>query len=252
VSDDRGPYSRLYHRFRDEFPAIYANDAAFAAWGRLLMDADASWPTRPALPRSIKSSALSVLVDAGLVTVSGDRYTVRGLDAERSRRRAAATKGGKARAEQLLSERSSDSSPNAEPRREETRREENEKRALDGGDPADRLYLRLGTYPSQKLLSWLDDLSIEAGGDAALAHLIDTTPHDGRDPKAYLEHLRDLIRSGNRSSGKAETEAEAERARIHRDEANERHLASLRSQPDAPSEAFSALVPRPGTPEATR
>jgi hypothetical protein len=127
-----------------------------------------------------------------------------------------------------------------------------ETRAPSGKDPADRLYLRLGTYPSPKLLAWLDDLSIEAGDDAALARLIDMTPHDGRDPKAYLEHLRDLIRSGNRSSGKAETEAEAERARIHRDELRERHLASLRSQPDAPSAPFSALVPRPGTPEATR
>jgi hypothetical protein len=52
--------------------------------------------------------------------------------------------------------------------------------------------------------------------------------------------------------GRVESEAEAERSRAHRDELRERHLAELRAQPTAPAAPFSALVPRPGTPEATR
>lgn len=84
------PYSRLYHRFAEEFPDVWANDRALATWVRLLRIADASWPMKPPLPRSVRPGPLAVLVGVELVTVLGDCYTVRGLDAERSRRKDAA------------------------------------------------------------------------------------------------------------------------------------------------------------------
>jgi hypothetical protein len=79
-------YSRLYHRFSREFPDVYGDDRTLASWVRLLVVADASWPLRPPLPRSIRPKPLSCLVSAGLVILDGEGYTVRGLDAERNRR----------------------------------------------------------------------------------------------------------------------------------------------------------------------
>lgn len=84
------PYSRLYFRFSREFPAVYADDRLLAAWVRLLMVADASWPMSPPLPQLIARRILARLVEEGLVLVSGHTYSVRGLDAERGRRRNAA------------------------------------------------------------------------------------------------------------------------------------------------------------------
>jgi hypothetical protein len=108
-------YSRLYHRFQSEFPTIYADDHALASWVRLLLVADASWPMRPPVPRSVKAKPLAALVDCGLVVLEGDAYTVRGLDAERSRRRDAARVGAAQRWH-------SDRNATALPRRDETRR----------------------------------------------------------------------------------------------------------------------------------
>lgn len=96
-------YSRLYHVFADEFPNVYDDDRALACWVRLLIGADAAWPTRPSVPADVNRKMLAVLQGADLVTVERGRYTVRGLDAERERRRAAAVTGGRARAKQMLS-----------------------------------------------------------------------------------------------------------------------------------------------------
>lgn len=110
-------YSRLYHRFSAEFPKIYADDHALASWVRLLLVADASWPMRPPLPRSVRAKALRCLVDAGLVILDGDAYTVRGLDAERTRRRDAARVGA---AQRWQNGRNANADANAMPRRDET------------------------------------------------------------------------------------------------------------------------------------
>lgn len=80
-------YARFYYDdFMREFPSIYADDAAFSAWMRLLTLAEKVWPTVPELPRSIRPTPLRKLTDAGLIRVDGVRYRVRGLDAERLRR----------------------------------------------------------------------------------------------------------------------------------------------------------------------
>lgn len=104
-------YSRLYHRFATEFPEIWADDRMFGAWSKLLVMADASWPMRPALPRSVRRNVVTTLTTAGLLLLDGDAYTVRGLDAERNRRRDAAAVGAAKRWH-------SDGNANALPRRE--------------------------------------------------------------------------------------------------------------------------------------
>lgn len=115
-------YSRLYHRFAKEYPAVYSDDRALAWWVRLLMLADAAWPMRPPLPRSVRKPVLVTLTSPhgdrpALVSCDGDTYTVLGLDAERTRRANAGRKGAAVRWE---SERNADGNANAMPRRDET------------------------------------------------------------------------------------------------------------------------------------
>jgi hypothetical protein len=118
-------YSRLYHRFAVEFPEVYSNDSSLATWVRLLLLADASWPMRPPLPRSAKMRHVQHLAMAGLIEIVGDEeYTVRGLDAERTRRRDAGRTGA---AKRWQSERNANASADAMPRRDETRQAEDEK-----------------------------------------------------------------------------------------------------------------------------
>lgn len=112
-------YSRLYHKFSREFPTVYADDAALASWVRLLLVADASWPMRPPVPRSVKARPLAVLVKLGLVILDGDNYTVLGLDAERTRRRESARIGA---AQRWQNDRNANADATGMPRRDETRR----------------------------------------------------------------------------------------------------------------------------------
>lgn len=89
------PYSRLYWRFRDEFPDVYQDNDALATWLRLLLIAEGTHPSAADLPRKVKPSVLTKLVDEGLVTLfPGDRYRIKGLSGERERRSEAARTGG--------------------------------------------------------------------------------------------------------------------------------------------------------------
>lgn len=152
-------YSRLYHRFPSEFEAVWKDDHALATWTRLLLLADASWPMRPPVPRSVRPKALAALVDAGLVVVDGDCYTVRGLDAERTRR---SDTGRNAVAVRWKNARSTDVDTDVDtdviPRRDETRLDETTPppqvgRRKNGTNPrATGTNPRaLGTSPRQKL-----------------------------------------------------------------------------------------------------
>ena len=113
-----GPYSRLYHRFAKEFRAVYDDDRAFAAWARLLMLADASWPMRPPLPRSVRPAIVRQLVAAKVLILDGDDYTVLGLDAERERRRESGRIGA---AKRWQSDGNANASAMAMPSTDETR-----------------------------------------------------------------------------------------------------------------------------------
>jgi hypothetical protein len=88
VKDDRR-YIRVYHSAIDDpkFVGIWDNDARLALWVRLLVAADLAWPQSAALPRSTKVSALTALVDCGLVDMVGkDQYRIHGMDSERTAR----------------------------------------------------------------------------------------------------------------------------------------------------------------------
>lgn len=128
------PYSRLYHRFEREYPDIYRDDRTYALWCRLLPLADATWPMKPPLPRSVYRVALQKLVDAGLVVVDGDRYEIRGMAKERMRRSQSASNAATARWADATRNADGNATRNAPrmrpasdarmPRRDETRKDE--------------------------------------------------------------------------------------------------------------------------------
>jgi len=102
-------YARFYYpEFIRDYPLVYADDAAFASWMRLLVIAEQMWPMPSELPRSVKPKALAVLIDAGLVRVVGVTFTLKGHDAERQRR---SDTGRNASAVRWDSERSANAMP---------------------------------------------------------------------------------------------------------------------------------------------
>lgn len=122
------PYSRLYHKIQQEFPKVYADDALFAWWVRLLMWADAAWPLRLPVPASVPPKVLERLRREGLIQVTPSGFTVLGLEAERRRRSDVGRSGAEARwgrrdadAKREQSGGNADSKAFAMPRRDETR-----------------------------------------------------------------------------------------------------------------------------------
>ena len=89
MSGQKDPYIRLYFRVRvdDRFDHVYACDTCWAAYSRLLMDAEGSFPSPASLPRTLKSHAKSMLVEAGIIELRPhDMFIVHGLAAEREKR----------------------------------------------------------------------------------------------------------------------------------------------------------------------
>ena len=107
-------YTRVYWSIVDDpaFERVFDNPHALGVWLRMLLIADAMWPaTAPMPPRN---PSVRLLIASSLVIERPrNRYTIRGLDAERERR------SGKARdaaAMRWQSERNADGMPSrAEP-----------------------------------------------------------------------------------------------------------------------------------------
>ena len=120
------PYARFYYGdFKRDYPDCYADPAVLGTFVQLLSLAEATWPALPDLPRGVRSKPLAVLIDRGLVVVTGLSYVIKGHAAERTRRADAARVGGlasgRSRAvEHSLNGRSTDDEPRRV--REETRR----------------------------------------------------------------------------------------------------------------------------------
>ena len=92
---ERAPYSRVYWTIIDDerFANVYKSDAALATWLRLLLIADQSWPASAHIPARSSRRAVRLLSAAGLIeTIPGQLFRIHGLDAERERRSAAATR----------------------------------------------------------------------------------------------------------------------------------------------------------------
>lgn len=89
-----GLHVRVYHEdLMKNYPQMWDDNDALATWVRLFVIADKLWPSPGELPRGVGRAALKKLTDVGLVVLlPNHRYTCRGLDADRQRRRDAASK----------------------------------------------------------------------------------------------------------------------------------------------------------------
>lgn len=126
----QGPYSRVYHVLMDEYPTVFQSDAQLGCFLRCLILAEKFYPSLAPLPH--RTPQVQALIRAGLVLVNEEHrtFTVRGLAAERERRSGAARNAAAVRWH-------SAGSAEAMPRRDETRREEDEKGAnASNGRPA--------------------------------------------------------------------------------------------------------------------
>src|SRR5689334_22018057 len=110
-------YLRIYYiDLQRDYPQIWFDSTALATWVRLLARMDQSWPAAPELPAGTKRADLDKLTGCGLVVLNGHgTYLLRGYEAERGRRHAAATKAADARwnASERNAHAHADASPNA-------------------------------------------------------------------------------------------------------------------------------------------
>ncbi len=107
-------YCRVYHEIVDDpdFERVYGNRTALGAWLQMLLTADAMYPASAPMPP--RDPTVRLLIESGLVIEKpGNRYSIKGLQAERERRSASARIGA---AKRWDTERNA----NAMPRRDET------------------------------------------------------------------------------------------------------------------------------------
>jgi hypothetical protein len=238
MSDDR-KYVRVYHDdlIRD-YPEIYDDDPALAAWLRLLVIADTMWPTAPELPRSVKARPLARLTSIGLVLVlPRHRFRIRGLDAERIRR---ADAGRNAAVKRWHGKGNAGGNAEPMPRRDETRRDETEPNAREGlpnltTEAIHALEERTGRtwgQAGEKQLTEYDRL-IEDHGLEKVLSAMDRLMTDGKPMTArqlvwgamkVLEPMLDP-----RDAAKAERQEEVERDSRRGVEATQRYLRELRA-----------------------
>ena len=171
----QGRYSRVYWSVIDDerFATVWDDDRALACWLRLLIAADAVWPSSAILPLGTNRKALDVLVRAGLVELAaGARYRIHGLDAERERRAGSARAAASARwadapAMQTHSRRSAELvlAEQSKAKDEQSRAEQDEDDVLDS-------YYRLtGSFPGKNVEPWLVDLARTYGSRDVCAAL---------------------------------------------------------------------------------
>lgn len=203
---DRAPYSRVYWSIRDDekFDAIRGNDHHLATWLRLLIAADMAYPSSADLPATVRKSSVTALVDAELVDlVSGGMFRVRGLTAERERRKFLATTRGPS-GDRPGTERvpaNETSGHLAKPSLAEQSKAEAPR------DPADIYWQLTGKYPAEATLGWIDDLTAKYGAEAVIRHL--TAAHiSDRSTKTLLGRTTDLLRAEARQLDRKEAATE--------------------------------------------
>jgi hypothetical protein len=100
MSGQTDPYVRVYYSIIDDpkFEAVYGCDAALATWLRLLLIADALYPSSAPIPQGTSKRGLALLVEATIVELlPGGQYRVCGLAKERERRSSVGRAGAETR-----------------------------------------------------------------------------------------------------------------------------------------------------------
>lgn len=243
---ERAAYSRVYWTIVDDekFVEIYDDDRHLACWLRLLLIADQAHPSSAHLPAGVRGVSVRALEAVGLIDVSGSRYRVRGLDAERERRRVAATSRGP-NGTRTVPGRSPSGSYTQGLSLDEPRRDEPSRDAGASDDIVDDYYRLTGRFPNESVKGWLERLANEFGYDAASRKLGATFLEDPS-PRTLLGRVENALKSDQHVATKQQAEAEKARLeawnkdhRITPEQAaeNQRRIAELQREWFGPKEA---------------
>ena len=196
---ERAAYSRVYWSIVDDpkFVTVYDNDSHLAAWLRLLLIADQAHPASAHLPSNVRKGSVTALSDAELIDMlPGSRYRIRGLDAERERRRSAATSrpptGPRPSGPRPVPERSPDGIQTPGLRRDEDETSQDEPTARGSNDPWDD--------PEHEATVWLSRHGCDLrAGNGFLNHLITLVQEFGVNAVVGMfdRLARDGVRNGD-------------------------------------------------------
>lgn len=207
------PYSRVYWRIAEDprFASIYPDERHLGTWLRLLMLADAMYPTAAPVPATARAVSVAALVDCGLIQlIPGGLYRVHGLAAERERRSRTGTPEVPDRnptGSPAVPDRTPTGTPPepngnlaragvAELSRDE--QSQAETRTARAPDPADVYWTLTGRYPTDKVLGWVDELSSQYGVEAVTRALATAHTND-RSAATLLGRTTDLLRAEARA-----------------------------------------------------
>lgn len=223
---ERAAYSRVYWSIVDDakFVTIYDDDHHLAAWMRLLLIADQSHPASAHLPSNVRRASVKALADVNLIDIQPNhRYRVHGLDAERERRKIAATTrgpnggGGGTGPGPDGNRTGTGRSPDgiqtpglslAEPREAEDSQAEP---SPAGGPDILDIYYRLTTrFPTSTTAQWLTEIANEFGEDAT-ARMLATVYTSDRSSKTLISRLENELRASVHAADRAALVRERER-----------------------------------------
>jgi hypothetical protein len=229
------PYVRVYYRIIDDpkFSSVYDNDAALAAWLRLLLAADAMYPAPATIPRAVRPAALKILADAELIDLlPGDRYRMHGLASERERRRDQASNAARERWDRAKGKadampEQSDSNAAASgpamhsapllsepsisaPLPSTEAGEEWDETVKDG---ADAYYQVTGRFPTDRILSWINRLT-KLYGDDLFSRLLSKCYLEDSDPRTLLGRVEERCKAIYYRQHKDEIKAESRKAEL--------------------------------------
>jgi hypothetical protein len=199
---DRAPYSRVYWSTMEDakFDGIREDPRLFGAWALLLIAADMSHPSPAYLIPTVPRASVTRLAEAGLIDLlDGFRYRVHGLDAERERRRTAATTRGPSGDRPV---------PVRDPLADQAKQSKAEtSRAQAPRDPADIYWSLTGRYPNTKTLGWIDELAGKYGAEPTIAAIANAHIRDSN-AGTLLGRAQDILRAEARELDRQERVAE--------------------------------------------
>ena len=249
MTAQKDPYVRVYYSIKADakFVGIYRDDRALGCWLRLLLTADASHPAPAEFPMGTDMETVDRLVAAGLVDLVGDGcYTIHGLHAERSKRSTDARTAANARWSDAPAMR-----PHAPAMRPHVHGVDDECDSMctpmrndaspihsapllsapSNSDPSisapadalDTYYRLTGSWPSAKVIPWINQMSANHGEDAVSKALAATWTEDP-DRETLMSRCRDRLERQAHEDEKA-----AEKRRV---EAAAREKAKIEEMPE--------------------
>lgn len=223
-------YVRIYYvDLERDYPEVWFDPTCLSTFVRLLALADRAWPSSPLMPPAMRRADLALMESVGLlVRLSHHRYTLKGYADEREKRQAAARKGTDARWSgrnanamqtdmQTQSKRTSvaRTKPKTSPRPSTETIGASAPMAREPEDPADAYWSLTGRYPTDKVLTWIDELGAKYGALSVIRALAKSHIEDGK-VATLLGRVQDRLRADARALDRAEQEAERERLREKR------------------------------------